>query len=113
MLQVQGKTAQDVRMSVVGEMRSNWDLYSAFVVESERDDYLTVMASAGTYAGYAELVALSAIWGVTIKVWGAQTTNIIPAVVDTTWPTIHLVHRDASDAGGALFDHYWAGELPE
>ena len=100
-------------MSVVEEMHSNWAHYSAFVVQTEQDDYLTVMASAGTYAGYAELVALSAVWGVTIHVWGAQTTNIIPAVVNPTWPTIHLVHRDASDAGGDLFGHYWAGELPE
>ena len=111
MSQVQGKTAQDVRMSVVEEMRINWAHYSAFVVESEQDGYLTVMASASTYAGHAELYALSAVWGVTIQVWGAQTTHTISASGDDlTRPTINLVHRDA---GGGLFDHYWAGELPE
>jgi hypothetical protein len=100
-------------MRVVEEMRSKWDHYSAFVVESDRDGYLDMMASASTYAGHAELYALSAVWGVTIQVWGAETTHTISASGDLTRPTINLVHRDASDAGGGLFDHYWAGELPE
>ena len=115
MLQVLGQTAQDVRTSVVAEMASKWAHYSALIDESQRDGYLGKMASASEYAGEPELAALSAVWGVTLHVWGAQTTNIIPASANPTWPTIHLVHRDASDsdAGGDLFDHYWAGELPE
>ena len=115
MLQVLGQTAQDVRTSVVAEMASNWAHYGAFIDDGERDGYLAKMASASEYAGEPELSALSAVWRVTIHVWGAQTTNIIPAslAADPTWPTIHLVHRDASEAGGELFSHYWAGELPE
>ena len=96
-------------------MRRNWAHYGAFIDDGERDSYLGKMASASEYAGEPELAALSAVWGVTLHVWGAQTTNIIPAslAADPTWPTIHLVHRDASEAGGELFSHYWAGELPE
>ena len=112
MLQVLGQTAQDVRTSVVAEMASKWARYSAFIDESQRDDYLGKMASASEYAGEPELAALSAVWGVTIQVWGAETTHTISASGDLTRPTINLVHRNNGDPGG-LLDHYWFAEFPE
>ncbi len=108
MLQVRGKTAQDLRMSVVAEMRSNWPRYAPFIEDRLHANYLANMALPTTYAGHPELVALSAVFRVTISVWGADETTDISSSADPDLPILHLAHRNA----GNYLDHYWAADFP-
>ncbi len=108
--QVRGVTAQDVRNRVVEEMRRDWPSYEPFVEPELHADYLADMARPTEYGGKPELVALSKVYGVTIRVWGADAAHdrdIRAPGVGADAPTVHLAHRDA----GNFRDHYFAVQL--
>jgi hypothetical protein len=108
--QVRGVTAQDVRNRVVEEMSSDWPSYKPFVDPELHADYLANMACSTEYAGDPELVALSKVYGVTIRVWGADAAHdmdIRAPSVGTDAPVVHLAHRNA----GNFRDHYFAVQL--
>jgi hypothetical protein len=63
-----------------------------------------VAAVTGAYAGHPEFVALSAVFRVTMHVWGADDTTVISSSADPDLPTLHLAHRNA----GNFLDHHWA-----
>jgi hypothetical protein len=107
---VQGLTSHDLRLRVVAGMRADWPRYSEFVEEGLRPEYLANMALSTTYAGEAELVALSELHGVAIHVWGAVQAydRPIPAPIGAAdAPTVHLAHRNARTS----MNHYWAVDL--
>ena len=110
MVQMQRVTAKSLRASVVDEMRRDWPRYSPFIEERLHVDYLARMARFTEYADHPELIALSQVYGVTIHVWGAESTAIISANPDApgSLPIVSLAHRDAGDSR----DHYWAVQLP-
>jgi hypothetical protein len=110
MAQMQRVTAKSLRARVVDEMRRDWPRYSPFTEEPLHVDYLARMARSTEYADHPELLALSRLCGVTIHVWGAESTAIISANPDApgSLPIVNLAHRDAGD----FRDHYWAVQLP-
>ena len=110
MSQMQRVTAKGLRARVVDEMRRDWPRYSPFIEEPLHVDYLARMARSTEYADHPELLALSRLCGVTIHVWGAESTAIISANPDAigSLPIVSLAHRDAGD----FRDHYWAVQLP-
>ena len=100
-------TSDELRASVVAEMAADWPRYSEFVEEGLRREYLANMALTTTYAGEAELVAIAALHGVAIHVWGADQAydRPIPAPIGAAdAPTVHVAHRHT----GNFRDHYWA-----
>ena len=104
--QVRGVTAQDVRNRVVEEMRGDWASYEPFVDHALHPDYLANMARSTEYAGEPELVALSKVYGVTIRVWGADETHdrdIRAPRVGADAPVVHLAHRDARNFRDLFF----------
>ncbi len=109
--QVRGVTAQDVRSRVVEEMRGDRASYEPFVDHALHADYLANMARSTDYAGEPELVALSMVYGVTIRVWGADEAHdreLQAPSVGADAPVVHLAHRDARN----FRDHYFAVQLP-
>ena len=54
-------------------------------------------AVTGAFAGHPEFVALSAVFRVTIHVWGADDTTVISSSADPDLPTLHLAHRNAGN----------------
>ncbi len=112
MSQIHRITAQGLRARVVEEMTRDWSRYSPFIEGRLHADYLAGMARSTEYADHprAELLALSQVCGVTIHVWGAESTAIIAANPDAREPPpiVSLAHRDAGD----FRDHYWAVQLP-
>ncbi len=95
-------------------MAADWPRYSPFIPDDQRRGYLAKMARSGTYAGNQELVALSQVYGVRIRVWGATAAHdvdiIAPNVranVRADAPTVHLAHRNAGNA----MNHYWAADI--
>ncbi len=109
--QVRGVSAQDVRTRVVEEMRGDWASYKPFVEHGLHPDYLANMARSTEYAGEPELVALSKVYGVTIRVWGADEAHdreLRAPSVGADAPVVHLAHRDARN----FRDHYFAVQLP-
>ena len=114
-MQVRGVTAQDVRNRVVEEMRRDWPSYKPFVDPELHADYLADMARPTEYAGEPELVALSKVYGVTIRVWGADAAHdrdiralSVGAESAADAPVVHLAHRSARN----FRDHYFAVQLP-
>jgi hypothetical protein len=108
--QVRGVTAQDMRNRVVEEMRGHWPSYQPFVEPELHPDYLADMARSTEYAGEPELVALSKVYGVMIRVWGADAAHdrdIRAPSVGADAPVVHLAHRDARN----FRDHYFAVQL--
>ena len=110
MSQMHSITAKGLRARVVDEMTRDWSRYSPFIEERLHADYLAGMARSTEYADHPELLALSQVCGVTIHVWGAESTAIISANPDAPepQPIVSLAHRDAGD----FRDHYWAVQLP-
>jgi hypothetical protein len=111
-LQVRGVTAQDVRNRVVEEMRRDWPSYKPFVDPELHADYLADMARSTENAGEPELVALSKVYGVTIRMWGADAAHdrdIRAPSVGADAHLVHLLHRDARN----FRDHYFAVQLSE
>ena len=103
---MEGLSSHDLRLHVVAGMRADWPRYSEFVEEGLRPEYLANMALSTTYAGEAELVALSELHGVAIHVWGAVQAHdrvIRAPSVGTDAPTVHVAHRHT----GTFRDHYW------
>ena len=104
--QVEGLTSHDLRLSVVAEMGADWPRYSEFVEKGLRREYLANMALTTTYAGEAELVAIAALHGVAIHVWGADQAYDRPIAAPigaAGAPTVHVAHRHT----GTFTDHYW------
>jgi hypothetical protein len=110
MAQMQLVSPKSLRARVVDEMTRDWPRYSPFIEEGLHADYLAGMARSTEYADHPELLALSQVCGVTIHVWGAESTAIISADPDApgSLPIVSLAHRDA----GNFRDHYWAAQLP-
>ena len=107
---MRGVTAQDVRSRVVEEMRRDWPSYKPFVDPELHADYLADMARPTEYAGEPELVALSKVYRVTIRMWGADAAHdrdIRAPSVGTDASVVHLAHRDARN----FRDHYFAVQL--
>ena len=99
-----------MRNRVVEEMRGDWASYEPFVEPDVHTSYLSSMARSTEYAGEPELVALSKVYGVTIRVWGADAAHdrdIRAPSVGADAPMVHLAHRDA----GNFRDHYFAVQL--
>ncbi len=110
--QVRGVSAQDVRNRVVEEMSRDRASYEPFVDLELHANYLANMARSTEYAGEPELVALSKVYGVTIRVWGADAAHdrdIRAPSVGADAPVVHLAHRDARN----FRDHYFAVQLSE
>ncbi len=108
---MRGVTAQDLRSRVVEEMRGDWASYEPFVDHALHPDYLANMARSTEYAGEPELVALSKVYGVTIRVWGADAAHdreLRAPSVGADAPVVHLAHRDARN----FRDRYFAVQLP-
>ncbi len=103
-------TARDVRNRIVEEMRGDWPSYEPFVDLELHANYLANMARSTEYAGEPELVALSKVYGVTIRVWGADAAHdreIRAPSVGAYAPVVNLAHRDARN----FRDHYFAVKL--
>ena len=101
-----------MRNRVVEEMRGDWPSYEPFVDAELHPDYLANMARSTEYTGEPELVALSKVYGVTIRVWGADAAHdrdIRSPSVGADAPVVHLAHRNA----GNFRDHYFAVQLSE
>ena len=99
-----------MRNRVVEEMRGDWASYKPFVDHALHPDYLANMARSSEYAGEPELVALSKVYIVTIRVWGADAAHdreLRAPSVGAEAPVVHLAHRDA----GNFRDHYFAVQL--
>ena len=99
-----------MRNRVVEEMRGDWASYKPFVDPELHQDYLADMARSTEYAGEPELVALSKVYGVTIRVWGtdaAHDRDIRAPSVGADAPMVHLAHRDARN----FRDHFFAVQL--
>ena len=104
-------TSLEIRAGVVTEMAVDWARYAPFIAADQHATYLADMALPGTYAGNHELFALSRLYGVRIRVWGATEAHDVTIRADTVEadaPTVHLAHRDAGD----FRDHYWAVIFP-
>ena len=104
-------TSLEIRAGVVTEMAVDWARYAPFIAADQHATYLADMALPGTYAGNHELFALSRLYGVTIRVWGATEAHDVTIRADTVGadaPTVHLAHRHAGD----FTDHYWAVHFP-
>ena len=104
-------TSLEIRAGVVAEIAADWARYAPFIAADQHATYLADMALPGTYAGNHELFALSRLYGVTIRVWGATEAHYVTIRADTVEadaPTVHLAHRDAGD----FRDHYWAVRFP-
>ena len=68
------------------------------------------MARSTEYAGEPELVALSKVYRVMIRVWGADEAHdreLRAPSVGADAPVVHLAHRDARN----FRDHYFAVQL--
>ena len=106
-----GLTSSDIRAGVVAEIAADWSRYGPFIPTNQHATYLSTMALPGTYAGNHELHALSRLYRVAIKVWGATQAHDVTIRADTVGtdaPTVHLARRDAGD----FRDHYWAVIFP-
>jgi hypothetical protein len=101
-----------MRNRVVEEMRGDWASYEPFVEPDLHTSYLSSMARSTEYAGEPELVALSKVYGVTIRVWGADAAHDrdvrVPSV-GADAPVVHLAQRDARN----FRDHYFAVQFSE
>ena len=99
-----------MRNRAVEEMSSDWPSYEPFIEPELHAAYLANMARSTEYAGEPELVALSKVYGVTIRVWGADAAHdrdIRAPSVGADAPVVHLAHRDARN----FRDHYFAVQL--
>ena len=99
-----------MRNRVMEEMSSDWPSYEPFIEPELHAAYLANMARSTEYAGQPELVALSKVYGVTIRVWGADAAHdrdIRAPSVGTDASVVHLAHRDARN----FRDHYFAVQL--
>jgi hypothetical protein len=104
-------TSLEIRAGVVTEMAVDWARYAPFIAADQHATYLADMALPGTYAGNHELFALSRLYGVRIRVWGATEAHDVTIRADNVGadaPTVHLAHRHAGD----FRDHYWAVHFP-
>jgi len=91
-------------------MEADWARYSPFITDDQRGGYLANMARPGTYAGNQELFALSHLYRVPIRVWGATAARdvvIIAPNVRADAPTVHVAHRNANSS----MNHYWAVDI--